>query len=92
MLITTLDQERKNIYQAGREEGRVETQRQTILQLLEYRFGIDEAIQAQLGRQLAQIQDSQVLAELLNGLLQKESYLEGIIAQLTKLLPSDQVT
>ena len=94
MLVTTLEQERKKIYQAGREEGReegrVETQRQTILQLLQFRFDLDEAGQAKFAQQLALIRDPQTLATLIDGLLRQTSNLEEITAQLAKDQPVDK--
>ena len=90
MLVITLVQERKKIYQAGREEGRLETQRQTILQLLQFRFDLDEAGQAKFAQQLALIRDTQTLATLIDGLLRQTSNLEEIAAQLAKDQPADK--
>ena len=87
MLIATLDQERKKIYQQGKAagvvegeavglvKGRLETQRQTLERLLPFRFDLAEADQRQLVQQLAQLQDVQQLDELVNILLNKSAAL-----------------
>ncbi len=90
MLAATFEEERKRIYQAGREEGReegrIEVQHTTILQLLAFRFEIDEARQADFRQRLLKIQDQIVLATLLNYLLQKEAQLEDFIKLLDTAL------
>jgi hypothetical protein len=48
MLIATLDQERKKIYQQGEAKGRMEAQRHTIERLVQFRFELAEAEQSKL--------------------------------------------
>ena len=55
MLVATLEQERKKIYQQGKDAGLVEGQRQTLLQLLQFRFQLNEEEQMKLAQQLATI-------------------------------------
>jgi predicted transposase/invertase (TIGR01784 family) len=91
MLTATLEQERKKIYQAGRKEGRVETQHQTIGQLLQFRFDLTEAELAKYVQQVARIQESQHLGELVNTLLNKATKLEDFSKLLTQYLSVDKV-
>lgn len=98
MLIATLDQERKKIYQQGKAagvvegeavglvKGRLETQRQTLERLLPFRFDLAEADQRQLVQQLAQLQDVQQLDELVNILLNKSAALADFTMLLAKYL------
>ena len=94
MLIATLDQERKKIYQqgeaAGLVKGRAETQRQTIEQLLQFRFDLVESEQTQFVQQVAQIQALQQLDKLVNTLLNKSSKLADFIALLAEYLQIDR--
>jgi len=91
MLVATLEQERKKIYQAGQTEGRAEgraegaqAQRQTLLQFLQWRFQPAAAEQTQLAQQLAQINDLAQLTALTNVVLQVAT-----LAEFTaKLMPS----
>jgi predicted transposase/invertase (TIGR01784 family) len=93
MLAAALERERKKIYQAGRKEGLAEgmqTQRQTILQLLQFRFELTEVEQAKFTQALTRIQDTQPLQGLINLLLRKESKVEDFITQVAKYLPPGQ--
>jgi len=104
MLIATLDQERKKIYQqgeaaglvkgeaAGLVKGRVETQRQTIERLLQFRFELVEAEQLKLMQQVAQLQDLQQLDELVNTLLNKSSALADFIGLLAEYKVDPAIT
>ena len=95
MLVATLEQERKKIYQQGKDagvtegeaKGRLETQRQTIGQLLQFRFELAEAEQQQLLQQVASIQTLPQLDELVNILLNKAATLADFTAALTKYHP-----
>jgi predicted transposase YdaD len=92
--MTTLEEERKRIYQEGeargeargRTEGRVETQRQTIGQLLQFRFELAEAELSPYVRQVTKIQDLHHLDELINALLNKTTSLEDFANLLNKRL------
>ena len=94
MLVATLEQERKKIYQQGKDagvtEGRLETQRQTIGQLLQFRFELAEAEQQQLLQQVASIQALPQLDALVNILLNKAAKLADFTAMLTKYLAQNQ--
>jgi predicted transposase/invertase (TIGR01784 family) len=90
MLAATLEQERKKIYQAGKKEGRAETQRQTIGQLLRFRFELAEAEQAQYTQRVARIQALPHLDELVNTLLNKATTLEDFTKLVTKYLSADK--
>ena len=91
MLVATLEQERKKIYQQGKDagvtEGRLETQRQTLGQLLQFRFELAEAEQQQLLQQVASIQALPQLDALVNILLNKAATLADFTAALTKYHP-----
>ena len=92
MLVATLEQERKKIYQEGKDagvtegevKGRMETQRQTIGQLLQFRFELAETAHSQLVQQVAKIQTLPYLDELVNILLNKATTLADFTAALTK--------
>ena len=100
MLAATLERERKNIYDKGEADGFVKgrvaglqaAQRQTILQLLHFRFNLVEVEQVRFAEQLEQIQILEQLEQLVNGLLNKESKLEDFMKQLTNYLPTNQAT
>ena len=64
MLVATLEQERKKIYQQGKEAGLAEGQQQTLLRFVHWRFQTTDAEQAKIAQQLAQINDLQQLTEL----------------------------
>jgi predicted transposase/invertase (TIGR01784 family) len=70
MLATALAQERKKIFQQGEDAGVIKGQRQTLLQLLQYRFQLNEAAMAQMAEQLAQITAVDTLTALTNHALQ----------------------
>ena len=70
MLVTALAQERKKIFQQGEDAGVIKGQRQTLLQLLQYRFQLNEAAMAQMAEQLAQITAVDTLTALTNHALQ----------------------
>lgn len=88
MLVTALEQERKKIFQQGKEaglaegkaegkvEGKVEGQRQTLLQLLQHRFQLTEAESAQMAESLAAITEAQALTALTNHGLQSTTATE----------------
>jgi hypothetical protein len=92
MLVTALAQERKKIYQQGKDDGVAEGkaagvaegkaagvaegQRQTLLQLLQHRFQLNEAEVAQIAEQLAQITEAQALTALTNQGLQAATVAE----------------
>jgi len=96
MLAATLERERKNIYQQGRTEGRAEGeevglvkgQRQTLLQLLQFRFQLSEEEQTKLTQQLGKINEGQTLTALTNDSLQAASLAE-FQTHLIKYLPPD---
>lgn len=91
MLAATLERERKQIYQAGKKEGRIESQRQMISQLLQFRFELGETEQQGYVQQVARLQDPQGLDELVNVLLDKATKLEDFIKLLTKYLPDKKI-
>jgi predicted transposase/invertase (TIGR01784 family) len=102
MLAATLERERKHVYDKGEADGFVkgeaaglalgmQVQRQTILQLLQFRFNLAEVEQKRFIAQLEQIQTLEQLSQLTNGLLNRESKLEDFIGQLTSYLSSNQV-
>ncbi len=92
MLVSALAQERKKIYQQGKDDGVAEGkaagvaegkaagvaegQRQTLLQLLQHRFQLNEAEVAQIAEQLAQITEAQALTALTNQGLQAATVAE----------------
>jgi len=94
MLAVTLERERKNIYDKGEAAGLalgMQVQRQTILQLLRFRFSLAETEQKYFTAQLEQIQTLEQLSQLTNRLLNRESTLADFITQLTSYLPTNQV-
>jgi uncharacterized protein YqgQ len=103
MLAATLEQKRKKVYQAGwkagkeegkeegKKEGRVETQRQTIDQLLQFRFELAEAEQGQYAQQVAKIQEVTHLDALVNALLNKGTTLEDFTELATKYATAAQI-
>lgn len=103
MLAATLERERKNIYDKGEAAGVVkgeaaglalgmQVQRQTILQLLQFRFNLAEVEQKRFIAQLEKIQTLEQLSQLTNGLLERESKLEDFIKRLTNYLSTTQAT
>jgi len=84
MLVATLEQERKKIFQQGKAAGVVEGkaagvvegQRQTLLQLLQHRFQLSETDIGQMTEQLGQITESQALTALTNHALQATTVAE----------------
>ncbi|MFN8494034.1 MAG: hypothetical protein U0350_40930 [Caldilineaceae bacterium] len=94
MLVTTLEEERKKIYQQGKSAGLtegMETQRRTLLQLLRWRFQTSDEEQTKVAQQLAKINSLQELAELSEIFLQVTT-LDEFIKRLTTYLPSDKST
>jgi len=85
MLVATLEQERKNIYQAGQ----VEERRRTLLQFIHWRFQSTTEQQAKLVQQLAQVTDLDQLTKLTEQFLQAANLTE-FEAYLIKYLPSDE--
>lgn len=85
MLVATLEQERKKLYQ----QGRMEAQQQTIGQLLNFRFDLEQAERQTFAHQVAQIQNLQHLNELIDTLLNKAAQLEDFTQLLEKYLPAD---
>ena len=88
MLVATLEQERKKIYQQGKDAGLVEGQRQTLLQLLQFRFQLSEEEQMKLAQQLANIVETPSLTALTNHGLQTARF-EEFETYLFKYLPRD---
>lgn len=87
MLAAALERERKNIYNdgfaKGQEVGLQIAQRQTILQLLQFRFNLTPEEQVRVAEQLEKIQTLETLSQLVNSLLNKEVQLEEFMKQLT---------
>ena len=96
MLAATLERERKNIYDdgfaKGQEVGLQIAQRQTILQLLQFRFSPTTEELARVAEQLEKIQTLETLSQLVNTLLNKDVQLEEFMKQLTASLPIDEAT
>lgn len=90
MLVATLREERKKAYQDGEAAGIVKGLRQTLLKLLQHRFGLNEAAQLKLAEQLTKISEMQTLNALTDHGLQVESF-EEFATQLGKYLPPDLV-
>jgi hypothetical protein len=96
MLVATLEQERKKIYQQGKDAGLVEGevagvakgQQQTLLQLLQFRFHLREEEQVNLAEQLAKITEVQALTALTDIGLQTAT-IEEFRSYLLKYLPID---
>lgn len=96
MLVSTLQEERQKVYQAGEAvgivkgeaAGLVKGQRQTLLLLLQYRYQLSEAEQANLAEQLAKITEAHSLTALTNHGLQAASFAE-FKTYLLKYLPTD---
>jgi hypothetical protein len=92
MLAATLHEERQKIYQRGQVEGEavgiVKGQRQTLLQLLQFRFQLSEAEQTDLMQQLETISQAQALTALTDHGLQAATFAE-FNTYLLKYLPSD---
>lgn len=91
MLVATLEQERKKIYQQGKDagvaEGRAEGQRQTLLQFIHWRFQTTEEEQKQIAQQLAQINDLRQLTQLSELFLQVTT-LNEFTKQVAAFLPA----
>ncbi|MFN8492979.1 MAG: Rpn family recombination-promoting nuclease/putative transposase [Caldilineaceae bacterium] len=91
MLVATLEQERQKIYQQGEAVGVVKGQRQTLLQLLQFRFQLSEEEQTKLAQQLAKVVEVQSLTALTNHGLQAARF-EEFETHLLKYLPPDSNT
>jgi hypothetical protein len=97
MLVTALAQERKKIYQQGKDDGVAEGkaagvaegQRQTLLQLLQHRFQLNEAAVAQMAEQLTQITEAEALIALINHGLQAATVAE-FQSKLRNYLPTER--
>jgi hypothetical protein len=94
MLVATLEQERKKIYQTGQTDGLAEglaagmqAQRHTLLQFLQWRFQPTVSEQTQLAQQLAQINDLAQLTALTDEVLQVATLVE-FTTKLIQYLPS----
>jgi hypothetical protein len=87
MLVATLEQERKKIYQQGKDAGLAEGQRQTLLRFVHWRFQTTDAEQMQITQQLAQINDLQQLTALSEHFLQVAT-LDEFIKRVATYLPS----
>ncbi|MFN8489698.1 MAG: Rpn family recombination-promoting nuclease/putative transposase [Caldilineaceae bacterium] len=87
MLVATLEQERKKVYQQGKEAGVAEGQRQTLLRFVHWRFQTTDAEQAKIAQQLAQINDVQQLTELSELFLQVAT-LDEFTKRVIAYLPS----
>lgn len=83
MLVATLEQERKNIYQAGQ----VEERRRTLLQFLDWRFQPTQEERVKLERQLVQVTNLEQLTKLTEQFLQTTTLAEFQI-HLAKYLPA----
>ena len=98
MLVATLEQERKKIYQQGKDAGVAEGEaaglakglRQTLLKLLQHRFGLNETAQLTLAEQLTKISELQTLNVLTDHGLQAATF-EEFATQLHKYLPTDRI-
>ena len=98
MLVATLAQERKKIYQQGEDagvakgeaKGRMETQHRMIGQLLQFRFELAEGEQGQLMQQVANIQELPHLDALVDILLNKAATLADFTAAFTKYQPENK--
>lgn len=86
MLAATLEEERKKVYQEGRQEGRIETQRQMVEHLLQFRFELTIVELQRYAQQVATIQQVQPLDDLVNILLNKSATLEDFSSHLAHLL------
>jgi len=95
MLVATLQAEREKIYQEGQADGEavglVKGQRQTLLLLLQHRYQLSEAEQAELVEQLAKIIETHSLTALTNHGLQTTNF-EEFKSYLLKYLPTDSDT
>jgi flagellar biosynthesis/type III secretory pathway protein FliH len=97
MLVSALAQERKKIYQQGKDDGVAEGkaagvaegQRQTLLQLLQHRFQLNEAAVAQMAEQLTQITEAEALIALINHGLQAATVAE-FQSKLRNYLPTER--
>lgn len=91
MLVTTLEQERKKVYQQGKDaglaEGLAEGQRQTLLRFIHWRFRTTDAEQAKIAQQLAQINELQQVTELSELFLQVTT-LDEFIKRVAAYLPA----
>jgi predicted transposase/invertase (TIGR01784 family) len=92
-----MEEGRTKGHEEGRVEGRVEEraeaariQRQTLLQVLQWRFQLSETEQASLMQQLAKINDLQQLAQLVNDALQSTALTDFVI-KLVHSIPSEKV-
>jgi hypothetical protein len=75
------------IYQQGKDAGVVEGQRQTLLQLLQFRFQLSQEEQMKLAQQLATIVEAPSLTALTNHGLQTARFEEFETHLLNYLLP-----
>lgn len=89
MLATTLEQERKKVYQAGKREGQLELQRQMIGQLLQFRFELSETEQNRFAEQVERLHEVSQLDELVNTLLDKRAQLDDFTTKLNQSLRPD---
>jgi len=94
MLVATLEQERQKIYRKGQAEGEaaglakgVETQRQTLLQFIHWRFQTSEEEQTKVAQQLTQLNSLRQLAELSKVFLQVAT-LDEFIQRVVPYLPT----
>ena len=94
MLVATLEQERKKIYQQGEDagvvKGQMATQRQTIGQLLQFRFDLVGAELHYFTQQVANVQELQQLDELVDVLLNKAATLADFTAALVEYQPENK--
>ena len=74
----------------GRADGERVAQRKMILQLLQWRFDLTETEQMKFAQQLAELDNTQQLTELINGLLREELLLDEFAAQLAAGLTNDR--
>lgn len=90
MLVATLEQERKKVYQQGKDAGLaegVEAQQQTLLQFIHWRFQTSEEEQTKVAQQLTQINNLRQLAELSEVFLQVAT-LDEFMQRVAPYLPT----
>ncbi len=87
MLVATLEQERKNIYQAGQAEG----QQRTLLQFIHWRFQPTEEQEAAVAKQLVRVTDLQYLTKLTEIFLKVDTF-DAFVTELNGFLPHEKET
>ena len=85
MLVATLEQERKQIYQTGHVAGEVEGRRQTLFQFIHWRFRPTQTQEENLAQQLATVNNVQDLAALTEIFLKVATFDEFVNALVSYL-------